>query len=181
MLLSFGNGGSKPPPYTSSVGFADTFPKGKANNVRNNFHQKRYPLAKHKKKKKKQVAVTEAKKKKPFPKKRLFTLLSITALIFTAYQVMIALEFAPAVHIYWIGLGVLAAAYIVVNRASFKPLTYDDLSDELTNAEKDEIIREQARRLEKSRPILYAIIGVIFTLLFDTAYLYATINLGLKL
>ena len=138
-------------------------------------------MAKHKKKKKKQVAVTEAKKKKPFPKKRLFTLISITALIFTAYQVMIALEFTAAVHIYWIGLGVLAVIYIAVNRGSFKPITYDDLSDELTKDEKDEIIRLQSRRLEKSRPILYVILGIIFTLLFDTAYLYATINLGLKL
>ena len=33
MSLFFYSGGSKPPPYTSSVGFADTFPKGKANDV----------------------------------------------------------------------------------------------------------------------------------------------------
>ncbi len=137
-------------------------------------------MAKHKKKKKKQVAITEAKKKKPFPKKRALTLLGITALIFTAYQVMIALEIAAAVHIYWIGLGIIAVAYIAVNRGSFRPLTYNDLSDELTKEEKDEVINAQAARLEKSRPLLYVIIGIIFTLLFDTAYLFATINLGLK-
>ena len=137
-------------------------------------------MSKHKKKKKKQVAVTEAKKKKPFPKKRALILLGITALIFIAYQVMIALEFAPAIHIYWIGLCAIAMAYIAINRGSFRPLTYDDLSDELTEYEKDKIINAQARRFEKSRPLLYVIIGIIFTLLFDTAYLYATINLGLK-
>ena len=136
-------------------------------------------MAKHKKKKKKQAAVTEVKKK-PFPKKRVFALIGITALIFTAYQVMIALEFAPAVHIYWIGLGVIAMVYIAVNRGSFRPLTYDDLSDELTKEEKDAVINAQAARFEKSRPLLYVIIGIIFTLLFDTAYLFATINLGLK-
>ncbi len=137
-------------------------------------------MAKHKKKKKKQVAVTEVKKKKPFPVKRALTLLCITALIFTAYQVMIALEFAAAIHIYWIGLGVLAMVYIAVNRGSFRPISQGDLSDELTNEEKNEIISAQARRFERSRPLLYLIIAIIFTLLFDTAYLYATMNLGLK-
>ena len=120
------------------------------------------------------------KKKKPFPKKRALTLLGITALIFTAYQVMIALEFSAAVYIYWIGLALVAMAYIAVNRGSFRPLTHDDLSDELTKDEKDEIIRAQASRFEKSRPLLYVIIGIIFTLLFDSVYLFATINLGLK-
>ncbi len=140
----------------------------------------RYPLAKHKKKKKKQLAVTETKKKKPFPKKRAFTLLGITAVIFAAYQVMIALEFAAAVHIYWIGLAVLAMVYIAINRGTFRPISLSDLSDELTNEEKNEIIRDQARRLKISRPLLYVIIGILFTLLFDTAYLFATNNLGLK-
>lgn len=108
------------------------------------------------------------------------TLLGITALIFAAYQVMIALEFAAAVHIYWIGLALVAMIYIAINRGSFRPLTYDDLSDELTKDEKDGIINAQASRFEKSRPLLYVIIGIIFTLLFDTVYLFATINLGLK-
>ena len=137
-------------------------------------------MAKHKKKKKKQVAVTEVKKKKPFPKKRALILLGITALVFSIYQVMIALEFKPAVHIYWIGLAVFAMIYIAVNRGSFRPLTRDDFSDELTNAEKDEIINLQANRFEKSRPLLYIIIAIIFTLIFDTAYIFATVNLGIK-
>ena len=51
---------------------------------------------------------------------------------------------------------------------------------ELTKEEKDAVINAQAARFEKSRPLLYVIIGIIFTLLFDTAYLFATINLGLK-
>ena len=138
-------------------------------------------MAKHKKKKKKQVAVSEVKKKKPFPVKRALILLGITAVIFAAYQVMIALEIAAVIHIYWIGLCVLAMLYIALNRGSFRPLTHDDLSDELTNEEKDDIINAQARRFEKSRPLLYIIIAIIFTLLFDTAYLYATMNLGLKI
>lgn len=138
-------------------------------------------MAKHKKKKKKQVNLTEQKTKKPFPKKRAFVLLCVTALIFAIYQVMLALEIEAALHIYWIGLGVISIAYIIANRGSFRPLTKDDLSDDLTENEKDEIIRIQARRFEKSRPLLYIIIGMIFTLLFDTAYLYATLNLGLKI
>ncbi|MBE6582433.1 MAG: hypothetical protein E7648_04120, partial [Ruminococcaceae bacterium] len=69
-------------------------------------------MAKHKKKKKKQVDQTEAKKKKKFPVKRALILLLVTALIFAAYQVMIALEFIAAVHIYWIGLAVFAMIYI---------------------------------------------------------------------
>lgn len=133
-----------------------------------------------KRKKKKQSTVVPVKTKKPFPKKRALTLLGITALIFAAYQVMIALEFAAAVHIYWIGLALVAMIYIAINRGSFRPLTYDDLSDELTKDEKDGIINAQASRFEKSRPLLYVIIGIIFTLLFDTVYLFATINLGLK-
>lgn len=137
-------------------------------------------MAKHKKKKKKQVAVTEVKKKKKFPVKRALILLFVTALIFIAYQIMIALEFAAAVHIYWIGLAVFAMVYIAINRGTFRPISQDDLSDELTNEEKNEIINEQARRLKISRPILYIIIGILFTLLFDTAYLFATNNLGLK-
>ena len=137
-------------------------------------------MAKHKKKKKKQVDQTEAKKKKKFPVKRALILLLVTALIFAAYQVMIALEFIAAVHIYWIGLAVFAMIYIAVNRGTFRPISHDDLSDELTNEEKNAIINEQARRFEKSRPILYIIIAILFTLLFDTAYLFATNNLGLK-
>lgn len=137
-------------------------------------------MAKHKKKKKKQVAVTETKKKKKFPVKRALILLGLTALIFAAYQVMITLEFAPAVHIYWIGLAVFAMVYIAINRGTFRPISPSDLSDELTNEEKTAIINEQARRFEKSRPLLYIIIAILFTLLFDTAYLFATNNLGLK-
>ncbi len=137
-------------------------------------------MAKHKKKKKKQAAVAEVKKKKPFPVKRALILLGITAVIFTAYQVMIALEFTPAVHIYWIGLAVLAMVYIAINRGTFRPLSEDDLSDELTREEKNAIIKKQEMRFERSRPLLYIIIGIIFTLLFDTAYLFATMNLGLK-
>ena len=137
-------------------------------------------MAKHKKKKKKQVTVTETKKKKKFPVKRALILLGLTALIFAEYQVMITLEFAPAVHIYWIGLAVFAMIYIAINRGTFRPILPSDLSDELTNEEKTAIINEQARRFEKSRPLLYIIIAILFTLLFDTAYLFATNNLGLK-
>ncbi|MBQ7779081.1 MAG: hypothetical protein IJ404_01170 [Clostridia bacterium] len=137
-------------------------------------------MAKYKKKKKKSAPVTEEKKKKPFPVKRALILLFVTALIFIAYQIMIALEFAAAVHIYWIGLAVLAMVYIAVNRGTFRPICPDDLSDELTSEEKNAIINEQAHRLKISRPILYVIIGILFTLLFDTAYLFATNNLGLK-
>ena len=103
-------------------------------------------MAKHKKKKKKQVAVTETKKKKKFPVKRALILLGLTALIFAAYQVMITLEFAPAVHIYWIGLAVFAMIYIAINRGTFRPISPSDLSDELTNEEKTAIINEQARQ-----------------------------------
>ena len=138
-------------------------------------------MAKHRKKKKKSAPIIESKRKKPFPKKRALILLGVTMLIFTTYQVMIALEFAPAVHIYWIGLGVISVAYIAVNRGAFKPLSEDDLSDELTKEEKIERINTQAKRSERSRPLLYIIIGIIFTLLFDSVYLYATLNLGLKL
>ena len=129
---------------------------------------------------KKETNFVLAKKKKKFPVKRALILLLVTALIFAAYQVMIALEFIAAVHIYWIGLAVFAMIYIAVNRGTFRPISHDDLSDELTNEEKNAIINEQARRFEKSRPILYIIIAILFTLLFDTAYLFATNNLGLK-
>ena len=138
-------------------------------------------MAKHKKKKNKPVKATEAKTKKPFPIKRALILFVITTVIFIAYRVMIALEITAAVHIYWIGLGVLAMAYIAINRGTFRALTPEKLSDELSNEEKTAIINDQARRLKLSRPILYVIIAIIFTLVYDTAYLFATMNLGLKI
>ena len=142
--------------------------------------QKEQTLAKYKKRKKKPTTEIAEKKKKPFPIKRLFILLGITALIFAIYQIMIAFELEIAVHIYWILLGVIAMVYIGINRGTFKPITYDDLSDELSPSEKDKIIKEQERRFERSRPLLYVIIAIIFTLIFDTAYIFLTNNLGLK-
>ncbi len=121
------------------------------------------------------------KETRPFPIKKAIILLAVTAALFVIYQVMIALEIMAVVHVYWIGLCVLAMVYIAINRGVFRPSRREELPNEWSNEEKDSVIAEQKRRLKLSRPILYVIVGIMLTLIFDTAYIFATVNLGINI
>lgn len=135
----------------------------------------------NKRKKKKQNIKTTEKAKKPFPTRKALTLLAITAAVFILYQVMIKLEKIWIMHVYWIGAGLIAMAYIAVNRGVFRIPKRPELSDELTEDEKDELIYVITKRHKQTTWLLYLFIAILLTLVYDTAYIFLTVNMGVKI
>ncbi len=133
------------------------------------------------KKRKKPKAFTPSKnnpeKIMKFPVKKALILLLVTAVLFVIYQVMISLEMIWIMHAYWIALGVLAMVYIAINRGALRLASRDELPKEWTEEQKTALIDEQKRRRAISRPILYVIIAIMLTLIYDTCYLFYDLNL----
>lgn len=137
-------------------------------------------MASKKKKRNNKASVTK-KTKKPFPIKKAVKLVGITAAAFTVYQLMLKLEHLWIVHVYWITLALLAMAYIAINRGCFTIATEDMLPEEWSLDEKRSFIAKQVERRKKSEFLLYLLLGIMLTLIFDTVYLFLELNLNLDL
>ena len=133
------------------------------------------------KKKKRRSATVDKKTKKPFPIEKALKLVGITSAVFAAYQFMLKLEHIWIVHVYWIALALIAMAYIALNRGCFTVATEDMLPEDWSKEEKTDFIELQKARRKKSEPLLYLLIAVMFTLLFDTVYLFLELNLNINL
>lgn len=137
-------------------------------------------MAKKRRKQNKNVPVTPESKKK-FPIKKALTVFALVTVSFCFYQVMIYFEQIWIMHAYWIGVLLTAAAYIVINRGVFKVPKSSDISNELLDSEKDELIALIIKRRNMSMPVLYVLISLLFPLLYDTVYLFLTLDMGLKI
>lgn len=135
----------------------------------------------NKRKKKKQSKKKTETAKKPFPTKKALTLLGVTIVVFAFYQVMIYLEKIWIMHIYWIAAAVIAMAYIAINRGVFRIPKKADLTDELTESEKDELLYVITKRHKQTMPLLYLFIAILLTLVYDTAYIFLTVDMGVKI
>ncbi len=112
---------------------------------------------------------------------KVFKLIGTTAAVFAAYQFMLKLEHIWIVHVYWIALALLAMAYIAINRGSFTVATEDMLPEDWSAEEKKNFIALQIERRKKSEFLLYLLIGIMLTLIFDTMYLFLELNLNIDL
>ena len=84
-------------------------------------------------------------------------------------------------HAYFSGVLLSVVAYVIINRGVFKVPARSDISNDLSNKEKDELIALIIKRRKMSAPILYVLVSLLFPLLYDTVYLFLTLDLGLKI
>lgn len=123
---------------------------------------------------------TPENNKKPNYKK-LLTLLLTFVVATVIYQLAIYYCLEWMVHVYYIGAGVLAVLYIVINRGMLKKPEKSDLPDSMTDAEKDAFISEAADRRKRSEFILYLLFALILSIVIDLMYIFLTVNMGVEL
>jgi hypothetical protein len=119
--------------------------------------------------------------KKPFPRKKALVLLLSFLGFFTFYQVGVYCEWLWVLHAYAISAGVLALVYGFWNRGVFRIPTPEQLPDTWSKAEKEAFIEGIVSRRKRSSILLYFLIPLILSLVFDMFYLFLTLTLGMDL
>ncbi len=119
--------------------------------------------------------------KKPFPRKKALLLLLSFLVFFTFYQVGVYFEWLWVLHAYAIAAGVLALAYGIWNRGVLSVPKVEDLPAEWDKAEKEAFRDGIAARKRKSSILLYFLIPLILSVVFDMFYLLLTVTLGMNL
>ncbi len=135
----------------------------------------------NKKRKKPVFKADNTKKKRKFPTRKLLILLGTFAVVFSAYQIALYFMCEWIIHAYCIAIGVTAVIYITVNRGLFSVPKKDRLTDEWSDGEKDAFIAEQIKRKKNSEFLLYILVSLILTVIYDMIYIFITLNLGVKL
>lgn len=133
------------------------------------------------KKKKALPSSSEGQMKKKIPKKKLLILLISLVFFFSVYQIAIYFEFIFVLHAYCIAAGTLAVVYILINRGMLSPPDKDRLPEDWSEEKKEVFISEQTERKKKSSVLLYFLIPIILTVVYDMVYIYLTVNMGLDL
>ncbi len=142
---------------------------------------KRCSALKKNKRNKHKAPVLKEKKKRRIPKKKLFILLGSLALIFSVYQIAVYFYAEWIIHVYCISAGTLAAAYIIINRGLLSLPEEKQLPEAWSDDKKTEFLEEQKKRRKISSVLLYILVPIILTVIYDMIYLFLTINLGLKI
>jgi len=124
---------------------------------------------------------TKSAEKRRFPWKRALLLFLSFLVFFSLYQIGIYFYQLWILHAYCIAAGVLVVAYAAWNRGVFRVPKAEELPKEWKKDEKEAFIAEIAGRRAKSSILLYFLIPLIMTVLFDTVWLFLTLNLGLDL
>jgi len=119
--------------------------------------------------------------KKPFPWKKALILFGLVVVFFSFYQIAMYFFWSWVLHAYCITAGVLALIYLLWNRGIFTIPAPADLPDSWSDTEKDAFIKDQTKRKKDSAILLYILIPLIATIVFDMVYLFLEINMGLKL
>lgn len=119
--------------------------------------------------------------RKSFPWKKALLLLGLIAVFVTFYQVAMSFYWAWVLHAYCIASGLLALAYVLWNRGLLAIPSLDVLPHDWSKAQKEAFIKEQKRRKKQSSLLLYFLIPLIVSVLFDMIYLFLELNMGLKL
>ncbi len=133
-----------------------------------NKHRKRHALPKDGK----------TKLKRKIPRKKLLLLLTSLVVIFSIYQIAIYFYVEWILHVYCIAAGILAILYIAINRGMLTVPDREVLPDDWSKEKKDTFIAEQAVRRKKSSVLLYILIPIILTVVYDMIYIYLTYNMG---
>lgn len=123
----------------------------------------------------------QKKEKKPFPWKKVLILLGLTVVFFSFYRIAMYFFWEWVLHAYCIAAGILALAYVLWNRGIFTVPASADLPDGWSDTEKAAFIRDQSKRKKQSAILLYLLIPLIATVVFDMIYLFLEINMGLTL
>lgn len=120
--------------------------------------------------------------KPKFPLKKLLILIGNFVLSFILLRAVIEIsERTGMLWIYYAGTIVFALliialfiAYFVLNGFSFDktPLTYEDLSDKLTEEEKADFLAKQPERKEKAKKLLLVLFPLILTFALSYIELY---------
>ena len=136
-----------------------------------------------KRKKRQSPSGTPAKvdDKKRLPWKKVLLLALSFAVIFGFYQVGIYFCWEWIVHLYCIAAGVLAVAYVIINRGIFTLPERDSLPDGWDEERKDIFIEDQKKRRRISSVLLYIAIPVIMTIVIDMMYIHLSVNMGIDL
>ncbi len=120
-------------------------------------------------------------KRKPFPKKKALWLLLPLVGFFAVYQIALALFWNGILHVYCIAAGLLAVAYAIWNRGVFRIPDREELPEDWTPEDKTAFLAEQTERKRRSEILLYFLIPLIATVMFDMFYLFLTLTMGYDL
>ena len=139
-------------------------------------------MAKKKVYRRKPAAIGKEKpQKRPFPWKKAGILLASFLFFFVLYQIGVHNRWLWVLHVYCAAAGVLALAYGIWNRGVFSVPKEKDLPDAWKREEKEAFIEAVRRRKRQSSVLLYFLIPLILTVVFDMFYLFVNLNMGLDL
>lgn len=119
--------------------------------------------------------------KKPFPRKKVLILLGLTVVFFSFYQIACHFFWGWVLHAYCIAAGILGLAYVLWNRGLFSIPSPGALPADWSDEKKDAFIREQGERKRQSSFLLYLLIPLLITVVFDMVYLFLELNMGMDL
>ena len=125
------------------------------------------------KRSKRNVTKAPGRAARPFPWKRLLLLIGLFFIFFAVYEAVIARQQIWILHVYCIAAGVLAAAYILLNRGILSVPVRDSLPSDWDEAEKDAYLNAVRERRRRTKWILYLLLPLILTVLVDTVSLLA--------
>lgn len=104
---------------------------------------------------------------------RMLLLALNTAALACLYFVLASHGFPYISFVYLLGGGALALWYVIYNRGfNTRGKTADMLPDHIPLAEREELIEEGNRRMQKSRWALLILLPILITLLLDMIYLF---------
>ena len=99
--------------------------------------------------------------------------LALTFLFTLGYMLAVVYRAAFVFWLYYAALGLSALAYAVYNRGfSRTRVSREALPATWSEEEKDEFFADAARRLRRSRPLLYVVIALGLTFLYDMFFLF---------
>lgn len=128
-----------------------------------------------------QVQLKEELKK--FNWKLLLQLIISCVVVMAIYQTALYFQFKPIMWIYYVLLIVSVLAFIYFNKGiNRKVVTWEQLPEEWSDAEKDSFIIKLNKHKKIAKKILLLIIPLLFTFAFDVMYLFFLEDLiaGLK-
>lgn len=99
--------------------------------------------------------------------------LAPTFLFTLGYMLAVNLRAELVFWLYYAALGISTLAYVLYNRGfSRTRVSREELPDTWSEEEKDEFFADAARRRHRSRPLLYIVIALWLTFLYDMFFLF---------
>ncbi len=126
-----------------------------------------------KKRKKKQEAFAPYEKKKSNRGAYLVALILTTLVVFTVYQVFVALESMAVLWVYLALACVLGVLFVVFNRGlSTRPTTADELPDDWDYERKSRYMTEEQKSRRVAKILLVPFFALVLTFLLDALNLF---------